>query len=146
MYWNMFWPRHPPQQIWLIETWDVLKLVFLGAFVFPDAINRNMRCIEIWFIERPSRPYVQINRNMRCIEIIFRERRSTDWGKINRNMRCIEIRPQKAVFLVSVWLIETWDVLKLINQKKFNVNSWLIETWDVLKFSGRTICDNSAFD
>ena len=145
MYWNMFWPRHPPQQIWLIETWDVLKLVFLGAFVFPDAINRNMRCIEIWFIERPSRPYVQIN----------------------RNMRCIEIRPQKAVFLVSVWLIETWDVLKLINQKKFNVNSWsietwdvlklinqkkfnvnswLIETWDVLKFSGRTICDNSAFD
>ena len=114
MYWNMFWPRHPPQQIWLIETWDVLKLVFLGAFVFPDAINRNMRCIEIWFIERPSRPYVQIN----------------------RNMRCIEIRPQKAVFLVSVWLIETWDVLKLINQKKFNVNSWLIETWDVLKLFG----------
>ena len=34
-------------------------------------------------------------------------------NKINRNMRCIEIPVELIKILPSIWLIETWDVLKL---------------------------------
>ncbi len=37
--------------------------------MFTDAINRNMRCIEMGSPERLLENYATINRNMRCIEI-----------------------------------------------------------------------------
>ena len=36
----------------------------------PDAINRNMRCIEISLPFWYRKAMIAINRNMRCIEII----------------------------------------------------------------------------
>ncbi len=35
--------------------------------------------------------YPAINRNMRCIEIFVGHRKEAEQKKINRNMRCIEI-------------------------------------------------------
>ena len=58
----------------LIETWDVLKLLFREPYVHKRyRINRNMGCIEIPAAGqlRNSR---KINRNMGCIEIDMRHR------------------------------------------------------------------------
>ena len=70
---------------------------------------------------------------MRCIEI------SPDAAfpaalQINRNMRCIEIFYAIGNGVRNLWLIETWDVLKLADSGV--LSHWpgrLIETWDVLK-------------
>ena len=53
---------------------------------------------------------------------------------INRNMRCIETMDVLVTELYRMWLIETWDVLKLyFIPAAFIPFSGLIETWDVLK-------------
>ena len=59
-----------------------------------------MRCIEMVGTTEPITETSVINRNMRCIEMFYR------WGcwlyniRINRNMRCIEIIPPNKHVLV----------------------------------------------
>ncbi len=71
-----------------------------------------MRCIEmamniVWLFVPKG-----INRNMRCIEIDEDRAEAEGVGKINRNMRCIEMLFDEITLELSLWLIETWDVLK----------------------------------
>ena len=54
-----------------------------------------------------------INRNMGCIEMKPIEFIVYDDDLINRNMGCIEINAKADYKPCGVWLIETWDVLKL---------------------------------
>ena len=52
----------------------------------------------------------------------------------NRNMGCIEIPKLSPDTTGKTSLIETWDVLKLANNKDLRpAYERLIETWDVLK-------------
>ena len=93
MYWNQSTAnKHFPTCAWLIETWDVLKLLGGDFMAFRvTVINRNMRCIEIINELVDSTKDVVINRNMRCIEIHPLLFLPFLPSLINRNMRCIEI-------------------------------------------------------
>ena len=49
MYWNFEFCAGGTMEIWLIETWDVLKCLAEDYLFMNDKINRNMRCIEMVF-------------------------------------------------------------------------------------------------
>ena len=117
MYWNDSSLSGASSSPRLIETWDVLK--------YPDDKGLDvviLRLIETWdvlklrAIAQDKQLLSAINRNMRCIEmpalclLLF-------WSDlINRNMRCIEML-FRWVYTHLPWrLIETWDVLKFVNQ------------------------------
>mgnify|MGYP007007359011 CR=1 FL=1 len=48
-------------------------------------------------------------------------------------MRCIETMFGLECVILTMRLIETWDVLKHGAVSKSPIGMWLIETWDVLK-------------
>jgi len=110
---EMRWcPPASVMDLWLIETWDVLK----------------------WQLKSTRNPWKMINRNMRCIEIhdLLIHLLVPAW--INRNIRCIEIYRVPRLWCPLARLIETWDVLKFnYIGGRAAANFWLIETWDVLK-------------
>ena len=102
MYWNSMISMWSPMWFRLIETWDVLKSFFCTPRSSLRQINRNMRCIEIHW--RPwCRTAIAINRNMRCIEIL------------------VDILQD----VLRSRLIETWDVLKLVNCNIYAVPCWI---------------------
>ena len=86
-------------------------------------INRNMRCIEIWYNGRAFRRRTWINRNMRCIEIATLPKERGRTPAINRNMRCIEMTAGRWSNTSRSRLIETWDVLKFDNAPDINIST-----------------------
>ena len=52
----------------------------MGLRVLMDAINRNMRCIEMFLRGDGTWAKPEINRNMRCIEIPIKAKQGKTFG------------------------------------------------------------------
>ena len=81
-----------------------------------------MGCIEMRHSCIVGNTGCGINRNMGCIEIPKNFKNIVEIPKINRNMGCIEMILCDLLYSVQYGLIETWDVLKSINNG-FNILS-----------------------
>ena len=79
-----------------------------------------MGCIEILFNVRVHKHHGKFNRNMGCIEIPLQQFQAGYPPKFNRNMGCIEICITAFLFYLFVSLIETWDVLKCVDNPLSN--------------------------
>ena len=112
MYWNISDCSCKRAVFRLIETWDVLKWSWVDKLLSEFAINRNMRCIEIWDIletntskDRLIETWDVLKWDNTMSRIITTKRLIETWdvlkckvakdfldtNTINRNMRCIEI-------------------------------------------------------
>ena len=66
-----------------------------GNISSDEALNSNIRCIEITFDKAQRKETYPLNSNIRCIEIFLYLPVLKTSSLLNSNIRCIEISPDR---------------------------------------------------